>query len=93
MTLRLVGRWAVLIVGVVACAPLVRDAARNYHEWRTTTNDPSAKDAYLTFLEGDIVLLVLVIAASALGFWLIGRGARSPAVPLNSEDDPPTRLD
>ncbi|HUQ99290.1 MAG TPA: hypothetical protein VM166_07550 [Gemmatimonadaceae bacterium] len=52
-----------LVTGV----PLLRDAWSNYRNWSATSNDPSAKDAYLTFLQVDIGLLVILIVIGVAG--------------------------
>ena len=68
--------WATIFVAVVLGSLLIRDAWDNYHGWRTTVNDPSAKDAYLTFLEGDLILLALLGVVTASVLWLLARWRR-----------------
>ena len=73
MRTRQVVGWVTTVVAVVTSIPILGDAWSNYQKWRTTTNDPSAKDAYLTFLEIDIVLLIVLVVIAGAGV-LIARG-------------------
>ena len=64
-------------IALVASVPVVTDAVRNYQTWQTTTNDPSAKDAYLTFLQGDILLLVVLALVGTAGVVLLVKAHRT----------------
>jgi hypothetical protein len=63
-----------IAVALVLGLRTIRDAWNNYENWRMTSNDPSAKDAYLTFLQVDIGLLVILILLAVAG-WLTLRAA------------------
>jgi hypothetical protein len=68
--------WMTLTVGMAASAPILWAAWHDLQRWRTTTNDPSAKDAHLTFLQVEIALLLLIAVATTAGLWLFGRRTR-----------------
>ena len=75
--LRRVVSWVTPLVSAIIGFRLLRDAAYNYQYWRNTVNDPSAKDAYLTFLEGDMLLLALLGLATAVVLWMLARWRRA----------------
>jgi hypothetical protein len=64
--LRTIARWIIIILASIVSAPLVRRAWSDFQNWRLTTNDPSARDAYLTFLQIDTGLLLMVIIAAVV---------------------------
>ena len=76
MRIRRIAGWTILGLATAIGLPVLWDAWRNYHGWRTTTNDPSAKDAYLTFLQVDIALLVVLSVVVAIGIGVLGRRPR-----------------
>jgi hypothetical protein len=54
---------ALFFVGIIVVARLGVSIWRDYNGWRTAGNDNSAREAYITFLEVDVVLLAVAIAA------------------------------
>jgi hypothetical protein len=64
-------------IALVAGLPILRDAWSNYQNWRTTANDPSAKDAYLTFLQVDIGLLIILLLIGVAGSLMLRAAHRT----------------
>ena len=54
---------ALLLIGIALVARISISMWRDYSGWRNAGNDPSVREAYITFIEGDVVLLVLTVAA------------------------------
>lgn len=54
---------ALFFVGIIVVIRFGISIWRDYNGWRTAGNDNSAREAYITFLEVDVVLLALAIAA------------------------------
>jgi len=68
--------WTVLVVGATIGLRVLLDTWNNFSGYLATTNDPSAKDAYLTFLELDLAGLTLVILVTGGVLWVVGRSKR-----------------
>ena len=64
-------RLLMITLGLVVLGRLGQEAWRDYSLWRSTINDPSARDAYLTFFEVELVLMIAVLLLLALGLWLL----------------------
>jgi hypothetical protein len=58
-------QWGTVAIGIGSSVPILKDLWYNYGMWRKTVNDPSAKDAYLTFIEVDVGLFVFVVIVAA----------------------------
>jgi hypothetical protein len=68
----------VLIAGAIAGVRIVgaAEAWRQYLSWRET--DPSGADAYLTFAQVDLGIVVVAISLAGLVWWLLRSPARAP---------------
>ena len=65
-----------MIVWVVASILAGREllaAHHHYVAWRGATGDPSARDAYLTFLEIELGLALIVLAIAAITHAMLRR--------------------
>jgi hypothetical protein len=80
-------RWAgvvryvvVLLAGIIAGGRAV-DAVQAWREWhRWAERDPSAADAYRTFLMVDVAVAVLSLAMALVIWWLL----RPPTSPVRN---------
>ena len=54
---------ALFFFGLIVVARFGISIWRDYNGWRNAGNDRSAQEAYITFMEVDVVLLVLTVAA------------------------------
>ena len=61
-------QWGTVAIAIGSSVPILEHLWYNYGMWRNTTNDPSAKDAYLTSLEVDAGLFVFVVLVAAAIF-------------------------
>ena len=71
--IRIVARAGVWTIAGIVAARELSPAYRYYILWRATINDPSARDAYLTFFEVELGLTLAVIILAAVSHWVLGR--------------------
>ena len=68
MTSRSIVRGVVWVVAILFMMPKLSDAYHQFWAWRMTANDPSAREAYLTFMEVDLAITaVIAIVATYVG--------------------------
>jgi hypothetical protein len=66
-----VARYAVVLLGGIIAGGRTVSAVHFWQQYRSSSRqDPSAADAYLTFMEIDLVIVVLSVVAAGLVWWL-----------------------
>ena len=67
---RRLGWWVTLAVGAVVCVGILPGAWRDFQLWRGAADDPSVRALYLTSLELDLGLFLLVALITVFALWL-----------------------